>query len=428
MTEGYIAQWLASSAISIRSHEESDDSNDIGGWDDIWDETAAIKGLKNVHKKLCFCLDNLKSSGAFAAQKTYAAFVNPGLDIAGHGPIPLPLTVNDAESIKSVCERAPFGQGDKTVVNTSVRNTWELNHSQFKTANPEWNSYLTQVLADATVSLGLQNVHVVPHKLLLYEKGSFFKRHKDSEKTRGMVGTLVICLPSMHQGGDVCLSFGGQDRVFATSTKSAFNLTALSWYSDVTHEVRELISGYRLVLTYNIIQTNQLAQSAIAHRVQSERLQSLVSSWQGFESRPSSIIYRLDHKYTEASLSLKNMKGRDRAVCDALCSIGPATGIILLLCNITYETGEGGSEGWWGSYEEPTLTLDKVFTCDGIQIGATIDVEMDQVLGNKDYLESDPDSEIEGEFTGNEAMPSRFRYHNTVSSDFTPHFSLWMRS
>ncbi|KAK6209028.1 hypothetical protein LQW54_006628 [Pestalotiopsis sp. IQ-011] len=31
-------------------------------------------------------------------------------------------------------------------------------------------------------------------------------------------------------------------------------MTVLAWYSDVTHEITKLTSGYRLVLTYNIFQ------------------------------------------------------------------------------------------------------------------------------------------------------------------------------
>lgn len=96
-------------------------------------------------------------------------------------------------------------------------------------------------------------VRAEPYKLLLYEEGSFFKRHKNSEKAPGMVGTLVICLPPKHEGGDVHLSHTGKTCVFTTSKSSTFDLTALAWYSDVAHEIKEITSGYRLVLTYKII-------------------------------------------------------------------------------------------------------------------------------------------------------------------------------
>jgi hypothetical protein len=34
------------------------------------------------------------------------------------------------------------------------------------------------------------------YKMLLYERGSHFAPHRDSEKQEGMVATLVVMLPS----------------------------------------------------------------------------------------------------------------------------------------------------------------------------------------------------------------------------------------
>lgn len=41
------------------------------------------------------------------------------------------------------------------------------------------------------------------YKLLIYNKGSFFLSHKDTEKEDKMFGTLVVNLPSSHLGGDL---------------------------------------------------------------------------------------------------------------------------------------------------------------------------------------------------------------------------------
>ncbi|KAK0708876.1 hypothetical protein B0T21DRAFT_247800, partial [Apiosordaria backusii] len=87
------------------------------------------------------------------------------------------------------------------------------------------------------------------YKMLLYEKGALFKPHTDTEKIPGMFGTLVICLPSPHEGGDVVVTHCGQRRVFKTSE---FEQSFICWYSDVTHEVVPVTLGYRWVLTYNL--------------------------------------------------------------------------------------------------------------------------------------------------------------------------------
>ncbi|KAG5663343.1 hypothetical protein KAF25_001279 [Fusarium avenaceum] len=145
------------------------------------------------NEELLQVLDSIQSTGKIATFSRYPAFVNPGLTIQGNHLIPLPLKEDDAQAIKSVCRQAPFGHGDKTVVDTSVRNTWELDASKFELVNSQWLSFFDVLLRDTAEWLGFQVVVAKPHKLLLYEPGSFFKSHKDSEKEQGMIGTLVIC-------------------------------------------------------------------------------------------------------------------------------------------------------------------------------------------------------------------------------------------
>ena len=52
---------------------------------------------------------------------------------------------------------------------------------------------------------------------------------RSTEKTSGMFGTLVICLPSEHVGGAVRLTHGQEERKFTTAELSAFNTTYIAW-------------------------------------------------------------------------------------------------------------------------------------------------------------------------------------------------------
>jgi hypothetical protein len=45
-----------------------------------------------------------------------------------------------------------------------------------------------------------------------------------------MFGTLVICLPSKHEGGEVHVMHGGQKKILATAESSEFNYTYLCWF------------------------------------------------------------------------------------------------------------------------------------------------------------------------------------------------------
>ena len=45
-----------------------------------------------------------------------------------------------------------------------------------------------------------------------------------------MFGTLVICLPSEHTGGAVCLKHGEKSARFDTSETSIFDATFIAWF------------------------------------------------------------------------------------------------------------------------------------------------------------------------------------------------------
>lgn len=254
----------------------------------------------------------------------------------------------------------------------------------------------------------------MPWKLLLYEEGSFFRPHKDSEKAPGMIGTLVISFPSKHEGGQVHLSHSSKRHVFATSEFSSFDLTALAWYSDVTHEIKPLSSGYRLVITYNLIQQRGSAPSAGTFIEQQAQLQTLLQNWACTLQSKKRVIYRLDHKYSQSSLSIQNMKGRDAQRIRCLKQACEEAGFYILLAIMTKT--ESCEDEYYGGGDEDSLELDYVTTLDGSYITRSLDVEMSEILGPDPYKDRGADSEDEGEFTGNESMPSQYRYHDSVSS------------
>ena len=48
-----------------------------------------------------------------------------------------------------------------------------------------------------------------PYKVNVYNEGGFFKPHADSPSGDEMIGTLVLCLPTPHKGGELCVSHDG---------------------------------------------------------------------------------------------------------------------------------------------------------------------------------------------------------------------------
>lgn len=128
-----------------------------------------------------------------------------------------------------------------------------------------------------------------------------------------MFGTLAICLPSAHEGGELIVKHCGQKKIFKSSKhEQSFS----AWYSDVSHEVLPVTSGYRWVLTYNLARspekpgpTADLPQADIgAMRRPLERWLS-----ESVETRRKALFHELDHDYTEANISLEALKAQDLA-------------------------------------------------------------------------------------------------------------------
>lgn len=76
--------------------------------------------LQNIFKQ------DLAFTGSFSFHQAYPEAPNPCLHVKGIGTIGLPLHVRDAEAIKARALQAPFGKATKTLVDKSVRDTWEI--------------------------------------------------------------------------------------------------------------------------------------------------------------------------------------------------------------------------------------------------------------------------------------------------------------
>jgi hypothetical protein len=78
--------------------------------------------------------------------------------------------------------------------------------------------------------------------------------HRDGEKLDRMIATLVIMLPSSHEGGELVVRHDGQERTIdvGADDEAAFRIHFAAFYADCEHEVRPLRKGHRLCLVYNL--------------------------------------------------------------------------------------------------------------------------------------------------------------------------------
>ncbi|KAF5027314.1 hypothetical protein F66182_558, partial [Fusarium sp. NRRL 66182] len=313
-------------------------------------------------------ITDIKSGGKFA----FSSKVQPPhklndltVSLEGIGQVPIPLDEPHARQIITKARQAPYGKGSDTIVDTAVRNTWELDPSQFTIGWSEWPKYLEKMCEVAAQEMGVDTiVHAEIYKMLLYEEGAMFRSHTDTEKIPGMFGTLVVSLPSTHTGGEVVLKHNGVNMIHESSKHV---MSCASWYSDVHHEVLPVKSGYRWVLTYNLAVDHTLpAPSAALKRAELRPLRHCIRRWLAQDPglRENQCVYHvLDHEYTEANVSYRAMKGEDRARVSALkqaCSGLPVT--IFLALMEKEETGDvafepddmygGRRRGYGGYYDE----------------------------------------------------------------------------
>lgn len=108
---------------------------------------------------------------------------HPGIHVGGVGDIQLPLTVNQARQIIAKAQRARHVnlKGSKSLVNTSLRNTWELDPDLFELKNPYWEQRICNLARHVVEELGIDDITIRAelYKMVIYEKGAMFKAHTE---------------------------------------------------------------------------------------------------------------------------------------------------------------------------------------------------------------------------------------------------------
>lgn len=321
-------------------------------------------------------------------------FVLPGLEVEGLGPVGLPLMASQAQELKSRCAQAPYGKGEETLVDVSVRRVWHLQPNQFSLTNPGWSELLRSVADRVQAGLGLKDQLLEAHlyDLLLYEEGGFFLPHRDGEKLDRMVATLILVLPSPFEGGELLVRHDGQEQTiaFGGDAGSSFQIEYAAFYADCEHEVKPLRKGYRLCLVYNLTLAKPDAQlrkpseaksrtgakkvaakklvtkkSAVAseaellpmpltaprvgdHIAEIRRVLTAWSQGNGDPKQeshvPQKLAVRLGHKYTKGGLTWDALKGTDRTKALALADAAAQSGCHAFLALLTFWES-GSSEG-----------------------------------------------------------------------------------
>ncbi len=282
-------------------------------------------------------LESLGESSQFCATGSLAP-VLPGLEVEGIGNVGVPVSEADARRIIQRASQAPFGRGEETIVDTNVRRVWQLEPGQFTLRNTAWDTFVDGIVAAVREEFGIQKkVEHELYKLLVYETGGFFAPHRDTEKIPGMFATLVVCLPSRHEGGTLIVTHDGETRRIDFGGDAAeFNVQYAAFYADCQHEITPVTSGHRVCLVYNLAIARQKAQpSAPANGQAEDAIAELLPQFFADDTRDK-IVIPFKHQYTEEAFDPRALKGADRASMAVLARAAERRGYQVFVALLTH--------------------------------------------------------------------------------------------
>ncbi len=281
--------------------------------------------MSSINIALFESLQTIESPGDYYANGKLDIFL-PQLEVDGVGRIALPLLPVQMQQLVATAERAPFGKGTQTLVNTEIRRTWQIDADRVKIGGKHWPDNLGTIVKHCATGLGVSGeIHAELYKLLVYDTGSFFVSHRDSEKAPGMFATLVIVLPSQYQGGELIIRHKQHEVALDLHTEDSSEVGYAAFYADCLHEILPITEGCRLTLVYNLLRIDKklpLPTPPDYHHEQATVV-VLLRNWaadlaNSKEGVPEKLVYPLQHAYTPAEISFDALKNTDAAMANVL--------------------------------------------------------------------------------------------------------------
>jgi len=256
----------------------------------------------------------------------------PMVKVAGH-TLTCPPTPDDIEWLVGLAEPAPYGRGEVTLLDPTVRDALQVSADQVELAEPGWKRLRAGMLRAVATEMGLRDAKLTlkPLKLLVYQPGGHFSMHADTEKTPGMAASAVLVLPGEYTGGALTIEHAGESLGFGAGGAPAWRWAA--WYADCRHALELVEDGIRIALTFGIAidpETPLTNVKATDHRVRGTIWGRSYAEWHtawaarggrtraGNEQYGQKLVWVLAHRYTEPGLKGSLLKGRDRELARLL--------------------------------------------------------------------------------------------------------------
>ena len=325
--------------------------------------------MSSIGARLLDSLRSVERPGDFCVGGIREVFM-PAIDVDGVGRIAFPILPAQAERLVAIAEAAPYGRGEETVVDREVRRTWQVDSARVRIGGRHWEKTLGDLVADVALGLGVSGPLAADfYKLLVYDAGSFFVDHRDTEKVPGMFATMALVLPSTHGGGELVVKHAGREAALDLHPEDPSEIGFAGFYADCVHEVRPVTAGFRVTLVYNLRFVDRSRPlKAPDYRTEQERAAEALRNWASAEDEPDKLILPLEHAYTPAELSFGALKGADAGIASVLIKAAAEADCDLHLALVSIEesgsaehTGYYGRRRWSRDEEDEEFEVAEVF-------------------------------------------------------------------
>ncbi len=247
----------------------------------------------------------------------------PVLTVENVGILSFPVPQFQVNQLIETAQRAPYGKGADTLVDLEVRNCWEIDPEKISLSGKGWEDTREKLISAAANGLGCDpnGIHAQLYKLLIYETGSFFLPHQDTEKSPGMIATLIVSLPIFGRGGELVVRHRNSEQTLELNVEEPAELAYGAFYADCEHEVKKVTDGHRISLVYNLCvaqDNNKVVRETPDYTRHVDKITFELNQWCNNESSGDKLVWALEHEYSESGLAFNTMKNGDRAVTFAL--------------------------------------------------------------------------------------------------------------
>jgi predicted 2-oxoglutarate/Fe(II)-dependent dioxygenase YbiX len=234
--------------------------------------------------------------------------------------------------VRAASAPSPFGHGNQTVVDQTVRKAHQLMPDQFVLSGG-FDGVIPAHILDKVRKELVPDAGAITaklHKINVYENGGFFTDHKDTPRSETHFGSLVLLLPAFHTGGALSVDHGGESKAFDWASSAARDFTPFSYgwgadraakeaahtpsatlrfaafFGDATHRVKPVSAGARVTIAYELYRDGLPDPNADALLLRAERCRAAFAALArspSFMATGGAIGFECCHLYEEKELT-----------------------------------------------------------------------------------------------------------------------------